>query len=188
MPATRAPPVTAAPLTRAPVTQRPPVTSTTNGNVVDNRATYCRGPDLREGSCIPIKDCQPLVQELLIKQTDQTFANFLKASNNICKNIDTNVCCPNPGSQQPRPVTNSPLIRNSNEIPRRLPTVEEGCGYSNNSYKKIVGGEVSKKGAWPWVALIGYDDELSSSPFKCGGTLITARHVITAAHCIRKDL
>jgi len=81
-----------------------------------------------------------------------------------------------------------PIIpKNTNEIPRRLPNVEEGCGSTLGYYKKIVGGEVSRKGAWPWIALLGYDDP-SGSPFKCGGTLITARHVITAAHCIRDDL
>lgn len=171
------------PTTPSPTTSRP----TTNANLIENRAAYCRGPDTREGTCIPIKNCQPLIDELYAKQTDPTFANFLRASRTICGGIDTNVCCPSTQSQTTQPTT-GPLIRNSNEIPRRLLTVEEGCGFNNNSYKKIVGGEVSKKGAWPWIALIGYDDDLSASPFKCGGTLVTARHVVTAAHCIRKDL
>ncbi|KAI8116971.1 Venom serine protease Bi-VSP [Lucilia cuprina] len=185
-PATRAPvpvaPPTSAP-TRSPQTQRP----TTNGNLIDNRASTCRGPDAKVGICMPIRECQPLVEELLMKQQDATFARFLQVSNSICGGAATAVCCPSSNSQQ-QTSTNAPLIKNSNEIPRRLPTVEEGCGFSNNSYKKIVGGEVSKKGAWPWIALIGYDDELSASPFKCGGTLITARHVVTAAHCLRRDL
>lgn len=172
------------PVTRAPVVNTTP--TTTNANLIDNRASYCRGPDTLEGTCIPIKDCQPLVTELLAKQTDATFANFLRASRVICGSIDSNVCCPSTNQQQTS--TSSPLIRNSNDTPRRLPTAQEGCGLSNNSFKKIVGGEVSKKGAWPWVALIGYDDELSANPFKCGGTLVTARHVITAAHCLRPDL
>ncbi|GBP07831.1 hypothetical protein EVAR_72059_1 [Eumeta japonica] len=52
--------------------------------------------------------------------------------------------------------THSPLIKSSNEIPRRLPTVEEGCGFSNNSFRRIVGGEVSKKrclavGSFTWL-------------------------------------
>lgn len=64
----------------------------------------------------------------------------------------------------------------------------DGCGYVNNEYKKIVGGQASKPGAWPWIALIGYDDGVSAVSFKCGGTLITSRHVLTAAHCIRSDL
>ncbi|KAM7355457.1 venom protease-like [Cochliomyia hominivorax] len=90
--------------------------------------------------------------------------------------------------QQQRTVTfNTPPIMNSNDIPTRFPTLEEGWGYNNHgNYRKPVGGEVIKKGSWPWVALLGYDDKLS--PFKCGGTLITARHVITAAHCLTDKL
>ena len=92
------------------------------------------------------------------------------------------ICCPTGASV---PTTSKPTIVSTTT---RLPTVQEGCGYKKQNFKKIVGGEVSNKGSWPWIALIGYDDELSPSPFKCGGTLITARHVITAAHCIRGDL
>ncbi|TMW43553.1 hypothetical protein DOY81_011367, partial [Sarcophaga bullata] len=179
---------TPAPQTR-PTTPVPPRTSTasnptTSGTVVDNKSSYCRGPDLREGSCVPIKDCQPLVDELQIKQTDEKFANFLRASNRICGSVDTNVCCPTVPSGN----TNGNLVKTNDNIPKRLPTEEDGCGFSQNAFKKIVGGEASKIGAWPWIALIGYDDGFSASPFKCGGTLVTARHVITAAHCIRRDL
>lgn len=181
-------PVTIPPPIVVPVTFSPTPRPTTNSNLIENKATYCRGPDTREGSCLPIKDCKPLIDELYQKQTDPTFANFLRASRTICGGIDTNVCCPSTNQQQTQPPTSSPLIKSSNEVPRRLPTVEEGCGFSNNAYKKIVGGEVSKKGAWPWITLIGYDDELSANPFKCGGTLVTARHVVTAAHCLRQDL
>ncbi|XP_037959456.1 uncharacterized protein LOC119688867, partial [Teleopsis dalmanni] len=185
-------PITQAPITQAPITQPPTTTTTTtpqpitSAPLIEPKGTYCRGPDIREGSCIDLKNCQELVNELYAKQNDQTFANFLRASNRICGATGSIVCCPT-GTSQQLTTTATPRV-NSNEIPTRLPTVTEGCGYTASSYKKIVGGEVSKKGAWPWIALLGYNDELSSSPFKCGGTLITARHVITAAHCIRSDL
>lgn len=94
-------------------------------------------------------------------------------------------CCPTSDNVITDP---SVTVVNRDEIPTRPPTLEEGCGYTHNTYKKIVGGEVSKKGAWPWAVLLAYTDGSSSSPFKCGGTLVTARHVVTAAHCIRSDL
>lgn len=156
-----------------------------SSTVIESKGSFCRGPDYREGECIALEQCQELLDMLIAKQKDVSFANFLRASNEFCGGSGTNVCCP---------VTESTTVAiqgrlvNTNEIPLRLPTEEEGCGYVNAAHKKIVGGQVSKKGAWPWVALIGYDDGLSSSPFKCGGALITARHVVTAAHCIRKDL
>ncbi|KAM7357438.1 venom serine protease Bi-VSP-like [Cochliomyia hominivorax] len=150
--------------------------NSTNGNLQDNKTSYCRGPDLREGNCKPLEECEPL----LAKQNDTSFTAFLQASKRICNNMETNVCCPHSSSTTIKFTTKSPLIRNSNEIPTHLPTADEGCGYSANYNKKIVGGVVSKVGAWPWIALIGYD---LPSPFKCGGTLVSARHVITAAHC-----
>lgn len=181
------PPVTTAPTTPRPVTRPSTNAPTSSAPEIDSRASYCRGPDQREGNCVPIKDCQPLIDELQIKQTDAAFANFLRASNVVCGGTGTNVCCPR-ANGTPDTTSSKPLIKNSNEIPTRLPTEAEGCGYSDNGYRKIVGGQVSKKGAWPWIALIGYDDGLSASPFKCGGTLVTARHVVTAAHCLRRDL
>lgn len=115
-----------------------------------------------------------------MRKTDPEFQKYVRASNLICNGVGQNVCCPT-GETVTTPTP--PTFVNSDEVPRRLPTVAEGCGYTLVANKKIVGGVVSKKGAWPWIALLGYDDA-SSSPFKCGGTLITARHVLTAAHCV----
>ncbi|EDV95837.1 GH15924 [Drosophila grimshawi] len=128
-----------------------------------------------------IRSCPSLFNELKVRQTDPEFAKELRASNLICGRVGSNVCCPTGQSQ---PVT----AANLGDVPRRLPTVEEGCGSTTKaSFQKVVGGEPAKQGAWPWIALLGYDDG-SSSIFKCGGTLITARHVVTAAHCVREDL
>ncbi|XP_060657482.1 venom serine protease Bi-VSP-like isoform X1 [Drosophila nasuta] len=168
-------PTTAAPTTSAPVTSAP---------IVEQRGTSCRIPPNKLGECVDIKSCQPILSELLVKRNDPEFAKYVKASNLICGQIGTNVCCPTGQTE----ATRAPIKpKNSDAIPRSLFTVEDGCGYTLTTNKKIVGGVVSKKGAWPWIALLGYDDG-SSSPFKCGGTLITARHVVTAAHCIREDL
>ena len=42
----------------------------------------------------------------------------------------------------------------------------------------VIGGKAAPKSFWPWQAAIVWDDN-----FLCGGTLIDATHVMTAAHC-----
>uniref|UniRef100_A0A0K8WBX2 CLIP domain-containing serine protease n=1 Tax=Bactrocera latifrons TaxID=174628 RepID=A0A0K8WBX2_BACLA len=145
----------------------------------------CVDPKLRRGVCVAIAKCSQLVTELYAKSNDPEFADFLRASNRNCGGIASVACCPTSDNVIKDPTV---IVVNSDDIPTRPPTLEEGCGYTHNTYKKIVGGEVSKKGAWPWAVLLAYPDGSASSPFKCGGTLVTARHIVTAAHCIRDDL
>ncbi|XP_050089164.1 proclotting enzyme-like [Anopheles aquasalis] len=56
---------------------------------------------------------------------------------------------------------------------------ERGCGISTKQLSKISGGQQADANEWPWmVALV-----MSRASF-CGGSLITDRHVLTAAHCV----
>uniref|UniRef100_E2J798 Salivary trypsin n=1 Tax=Triatoma matogrossensis TaxID=162370 RepID=E2J798_9HEMI len=52
------------------------------------------------------------------------------------------------------------------------------CGVANKEDQRIVGGEEAKRNEYPMIA------ELSiKGKHFCGGTIITKRHVVTAAHC-----
>jgi len=58
------------------------------------------------------------------------------------------------------------------------------CGVAKHRQVKqlsgIVGGVLAKKGFYPWQAAIYYEDE-----FLCGGSLISDKLILTAAHCFK---
>ncbi|XP_053667369.1 uncharacterized protein LOC128716907 [Anopheles marshallii] len=74
------------------------------------------------------------------------------------------------------------------DSPVVLPTPEQGCGVSDVEHNRVVGGVPAALNGWPWMALVGYKGTFGDIDFACGGSLITDRHVLTAAHCILPTL
>ena len=65
---------------------------------------------------------------------------------------------------------------------------KSNCGRRFSASLRIAGGNDTDPGDWPWMARLLYNktDEAEGTTH-CGGTLITGRHVVTAAHCIKED-
>jgi len=61
------------------------------------------------------------------------------------------------------------------------PTGSCQCGVKNSKTSKIVGGKPADKHEYPWMVALLLKS--GKEPF-CGGSLITVKHVLTAAHCI----
>lgn len=73
-----------------------------------------------------------------------------------------------------------PLTPNA-ELNRHLvPECDDAIGL-------IVGGEESEPGEFPHMAVLGWSSgrDGEDPKFRCGGTLISDRYVLTAGHCIR---
>lgn len=51
---------------------------------------------------------------------------------------------------------------------------------------KILDGEVTQLDEFPWMALLQYrQNSRGGTTFACGGSLISKRYVLTAAHCVK---
>merc|ERR1719430_391134 len=56
------------------------------------------------------------------------------------------------------------------------------CGLEGS--RRIVGGEQSMSGKYPWIVALNYFSTDGSDPGGCGATLIARNWVVTAAHCV----
>ncbi|XP_033157021.1 venom serine protease Bi-VSP isoform X2 [Drosophila mauritiana] len=74
--------------------------------------------------------------------------------------------------------------------PNNAPRESATCGISGATSNRVVGGMEARKGAYPWIAALGYFEETNRNALKflCGGSLIHSHYVITSAHCINPML
>jgi secreted trypsin-like serine protease len=68
----------------------------------------------------------------------------------------------------------------SSSVSPRTTHQDETCGESLGLELQIVNGDDAIEGEFPSAVNLGFDGEVT---FRCGGALIDATHVLTAAHC-----
>ncbi|CAF0905030.1 unnamed protein product [Rotaria sordida] len=86
----------------------------------------------------------------------------------LCNDYKVRYCCPKAAIGQTL-ATTSPSIPTANNCGRQSITP---------STQRIVGGVEAIPHSWPWIVSLQLRDHF------CGGALIDARHVLTAAHCL----
>ncbi|XP_041982794.1 uncharacterized protein LOC121735881 isoform X2 [Aricia agestis] len=159
----------------------------------------CRTVDGANGNCIPLTSCEPYVQLIKTARTNVKSRMTLQRSQCGFDGSVPKVCCPLPGipSQPPTEATTTTTTTTTTAATAVVKTADDSdyvsafpeppvCGVSGGQFGKVVGGVDAKLGDFPWIALLGYTNKRDQSTrWRCGGSLITDKHVLTAAHCIQ---
>ncbi|KAJ8708456.1 hypothetical protein PYW07_010581 [Mythimna separata] len=147
----------------------------------------CRTPNGEAGKCVSIYSCQH-ISNMLKPPVSNENLSFVQKSK--CESSEQySVCC------GPPPETETKLRIPATAMggcPAQLTAFppdprSECCGEMVAVGNKIVGvgGEATLIDEHPWTALIEYTRIIDSTiGLSCGGSLISNKYVLTAAHCI----
>ncbi|XP_066153998.1 serine protease gd-like isoform X3 [Euwallacea fornicatus] len=103
--------------------------------------------------------------------------------------IDENVFFNQRDEESPiaiRPTTEISHIRDPTVISTAT-DAKDICGKPIATNQLIVNGETVPRGAYPWLVAIFRQLENLSLSYICSGSLISNRHVVTAAHCVKLE-
>lgn len=131
-----------------------------------------------------VADCPSILKEFLEKQKlkkgyEAYLNETIHESQRNCERINQFICCPQDSQHE----LETPIAVTSEMTTVALNPPECGKTRVLEVPNRIVGGSDALVGAWPWLALYGKGSSVRPT-FTCGGSIISKRHVMTAAHCV----
>ncbi|XP_032521806.2 phenoloxidase-activating enzyme-like [Danaus plexippus] len=174
----------------------------------------CKVPNGDAGNCVSINICPPLKSLYKKKHKTVNENRFIRQSICGSRDSDPiKICCPpqsswvefvptpvvvppSPVYRRPKPEPtllqpNTLMIPSFNSTDRQtdkpmrpkpdLQDYSSVCGIDSSSGNRITNGNETAVDQYPWLALLEY----SNGFLGCGGSLISSRYVLTAAHCLK---
>lgn len=137
----------------------------------------CKISNGRIGTCVDFNQCNAFNGLIANENELADIQSYIYHSK--CKSLNPRyVCCPTNNAPSRDMVT--PSTTSGHDLPN--PNNRE-CGLQD--VPKIFGGKTTQFEEFPWTVQLQYrsGSELTRN---CGGTLISNRYVVTAAHCVDK--
>ncbi|XP_063985535.1 CLIP domain-containing serine protease B4-like [Diachasmimorpha longicaudata] len=149
----------------------------------------CRTPEGRTGTCIKISHCGELAG--ILRQTGPPTnedLDRLKRANCGYERLEAKVCCSSDVTLD-IPSATTPISTQTVQSPPEVtahPNLRlldhNVCGPVTE--QRIIGGNKTGVFDYPWMALIAYQINNKQIEFRCGGSVINSRYILTAAHCV----
>jgi hypothetical protein len=130
-----------------------------------------------------------------------------KYQRKLCDDYSVRYCCPTVTNSTTKDELRDVFINsNTNSVlDNQARTAQLKCGQSglastslstslfNAMFSKIINGVEARPNSWPWAVSIGVRYRNPTGVWQnrthiCGGTLIDASHVLTAAHCLEQKI
>lgn len=122
------------------------------------------------------KNCPPPLSEEFTLPSNHTFFKGTETAERVDKTSTTST------TTTTTTTTQAPTSPVPAELPSKLSLInQENCGQSSDM--RIIGGEDAGVGRFLWMARLAYRNKTSNTfSYRCAGSLISDRWIVTAAH------
>ncbi|GAB6026967.1 hypothetical protein CHUAL_013636 [Chamberlinius hualienensis] len=167
----------------------------------DSNQISCTTPSGKPGRCKDISSCPYVLIDLANIGKYICFRNYFfpgiccphtKSAANISIANTKTTTTPKPlttastTTDTPTITTTKPIAKPALDSPASTDILYQSkdvCGKNNVISTRVVGGDESIAGQWPWMTAI-YLQHNGIVEYWCGGALILPNYILTAAHCV----